>query len=95
MTHAKTSWPLGLAALGVVFGDIGTSPLYAISLLFLHRNGALSPARIYGGISLVIWSLVVVVAAKYAFLALRADNDGEGGVFALYGLLDKVNRRGR
>jgi len=95
MTHAKTSWPLGLAALGVVFGDIGTSPLYAISLLFLHRHGALSPARIYGGISLVIWSLVVVVAAKYAFLALRADNDGEGGVFALYGLLDKVNRRGR
>ena len=95
MNHRKTSWTLGIAALGVVFGDIGTSPLYAISLLFLHRRSALPPERIYGGISLVIWSLVVVVALKYALLALRADNDGEGGVFALYGLLDKVNRRGR
>jgi KUP system potassium uptake protein len=95
MNRGKTSWTLGIAALGVVFGDIGTSPLYAISLLFLHRHSALPPERIYGGISLVIWSLVVVVALKYALLALRADNDGEGGVFALYGLLDKVNRRGR
>jgi KUP system potassium uptake protein len=82
---------VGLAALGVVFGDIGTSPLYAVSLLFLHRGGALSPARIYGGISLVVWALVIIVALKYALLALKAENDGEGGVFALYGLLDTVN----
>jgi KUP system potassium uptake protein len=86
---------VALSALGVVFGDIGTSPLYAISLLFAHRSGPLTQAQVYGGISLVIWSLIVVVALKYAMLVLRADNDGEGGVFALYALLDRVNQGGR
>lgn len=87
---------LSVAALGVVYGDIGTSPLYALNLLFFHhREATPSPEAIYGGISLVIWALTIVVAIKYAFLVLRADNDGEGGVFALYSLLDRFNRRGK
>ena len=84
---------LSLGALGVVYGDIGTSPLYALNLMFFGFNPvALSNANILGGISLVIWALTIVVALKYAIFVLRADNDGEGGVFALYGLLDKFNR---
>ena len=93
--RGHSSKGLGLAALGVVFGDIGTSPLYAISLLFLKSPGGLAREQVYGGISLVVWSLVIIVAIKYALLAMRADNDGEGGVFALYGLLDQFNRGGR
>jgi KUP system potassium uptake protein len=87
---------LGVAALGVVYGDIGTSPLYALNILFFHHRGAaLTPETVYGGLSLVIWALTIVVAVKYAIFVLRADNDGEGGVFALYGLLDKFNRNGK
>lgn len=81
--------------MGVVFGDIGTSPLYAVGLLFAHRLAAPTPVEIVGGISLILWTLTLIVAFKYAFLVLRADNDGEGGVFALYGLLDRFNRKGR
>ena len=84
---------LSLGALGVVYGDIGTSPLYALNLMFFGSNPvALTPPNILGGISLVIWALTIVVALKYAIFVLRADNDGEGGVFALYGLLDKFNK---
>ena len=83
---------LCLGALGVVYGDIGTSPLYALNFMFFGHGGVpLSPDNIVGGISLVVWALTLVVAIKYAILVLRADNDGEGGVFALYGLLDKFN----
>ena len=84
-----------LGALGVVFGDIGTSPLYAVGLLFAHRVMAPTSEEVLGGISLILWTLILVVALKYAFLVLRADNDGEGGVFALYGLLDRFHRKGR
>jgi len=84
---------LSLGALGVVYGDIGTSPLYALNLMFFGFNPvALTSPNILGGISLVIWALTIVVALKYAVFVLRADNDGEGGVFALYGLLDKFNK---
>ena len=95
MSKQRSSAGVALSAIGVVFGDIGTSPLYAISLLFPGRGEHPSAERVIGGISLVLWSLVIIVAVKYAMLAMRADNDGEGGVFALYGLLDKVNRGGR
>jgi len=84
-----------IGALGVVFGDIGTSPLYAASLLFAWQGTHPSPADIVGGISLIVWTLTLVVAIKYAGLVLRADNDGEGGTFALYGLLDRATRNGR
>jgi KUP system potassium uptake protein len=89
-------WALGLGALGVVFGDIGTSPLYTIREC-LH---ALPPAEhataVLGVLSLVFWSLVLVVSVKYATFVLRADNRGEGGIFALLALgrLDQGVRAG-
>ncbi|MFO0703495.1 MAG: KUP/HAK/KT family potassium transporter [Patescibacteria group bacterium] len=83
---------LSIGALGVVYGDIGTSPLYAINEIFfgaLKSQGYPSTENILGGISLVVWALTLIVAFKYIVYVLRADNDGEGGVFALYGLLEK------
>lgn len=92
--HSKL-WLLCLGALGVVYGDIGTSPLYAINKIFFGSgNIALTPANIYGGISLVIWAITLVVSLKYLVFVLRADNDGEGGVFALYGLLNRFKKMG-
>jgi KUP system potassium uptake protein len=85
---------LTVGALGVVYGDIGTSPLYAMDQLFLGRGEASrAPADVIGGVSLVIWTITVIVAIKYALLVLRAQNDGEGGVFALYGLLHDNKKR--
>lgn len=87
---------LSLGALGVVYGDIGTSPLYALDIMFFgHKGIPLTPDNILGGISLVIWSLTIIIAIKYAIFVLRADNDGEGGVFALYALLLKFKHRGK
>ena len=93
-TQRKTG-VLTLAALGVVYGDIGTSPLYAINTIFFGFGGV-EPiaANIYGCISLVIWALTIIIAIKYVVFVLRAGNDGEGGVFALFGLLKNENRRG-
>jgi hypothetical protein len=85
---------LALGALGIVYGDIGTSPLYAMDQLFFGRVSAPTTEEILGGISLVIWTITIIVAVKYAILVLRAQNDGEGGFFALYGLLHEQKRRG-
>ncbi|HJQ91486.1 MAG TPA: potassium transporter Kup [Acidimicrobiia bacterium] len=80
---------LTIAALGVVFGDIGTSPLYALREAMAEETGiAVTQSNVTGVVSLIIWSLVLVVAVKYVFLVLRADNDGEGGILALTSLLD-------
>ena len=84
---------LTLGALGIVYGDIGTSPLYAMDQIF-HGGIERSTANVLGGVSLVIWTLTLIVAIKYALLVLRAQNDGEGGVFALYGLLHDHKGRG-
>jgi KUP system potassium uptake protein len=73
---------LTLAALGVVFGDIGTSPLYAIKQCF-HDGSAVTQPRVFGVLSLIIWALTIVVIGKYVILLMRADNRGEGGIFAL------------
>jgi len=87
---------LAIGALGVVFGDIGTSPLYAIDQIFFgSADIGRTPENVLGAISLAIWTITVVVAIKYALLVLRADNDGEGGVFALYGLLHRFKNEGR
>ena len=87
---------LAIGALGVVFGDIGTSPLYAIDQIFFGlADIRRTPENVLGAISLAIWTITVVVAIKYALLVLRADNDGEGGVFALYGLLHRFKNEGR
>jgi KUP system potassium uptake protein len=81
---------LTLGALGVVFGDIGTSPLYAIQAVF-NINGKsvhVTPANVYGVISLVVWSITMIVSVKYVTFIMRADNHGEGGIMALTSLLD-------
>jgi len=89
----KVGWGLLIGALGIVYGDIGTSPLYAISEAFFgHYDLARTPENILGVMSLVFWSLTLVVTLKYILLILRADNNGEGGIFALLGLLLKKER---
>ena len=78
-----------LGALGVVFGDIGTSPLYALAAVFspLGRHLAITKANVSGVISLVIWAVTLVVSIKYVMFILRTDNKGEGGVMALISLV--------
>lgn len=76
-----------VAALGIVYGDIGTSPLYALKQA-AQAAGQLTPEAIIGLLSLMFWALILVVSAKYAILILRADNQGEGGIMALLALLD-------
>ncbi len=76
-----------LAALGVVFGDIGTSPLYALRECFHGAHGInLSPDNLYGVLSLIVWALILVISVKYLIFVLRADNKGEGGILALMSL---------
>ncbi|HSV35563.1 MAG TPA: potassium transporter Kup [Ramlibacter sp.] len=78
---------LTLAALGIVYGDIGTSPLYTIKEIFGHSTGVpLNPTTIVGAVSVVFWALMLVVTLKYVVLILRADNRGEGGTMALLAL---------
>src|ERR1044071_587168 len=75
---------LTLGALGVVFGDIGTSPLYAVKQSVIAAGGNLpGPPAVLGALSLIFWSLIFVVTVKYVFIIMRADNNGEGGVMAL------------
>ncbi|MCK6529366.1 potassium transporter Kup [Myxococcota bacterium] len=82
---------LSLAALGVVYGDIGTSPLYAVREAFLEEHGvAVSPPAVLGVLSLVLWSLVLVISVKYLAFIVRADNRGEGGILALTSLVTPV-----
>ncbi|GAA5520227.1 potassium transporter Kup [Aliifodinibius salicampi] len=79
---------LSLGAIGVVYGDIGTSPIYAIKESFHSSYGlAASPANIMGVLSLIFWSLILVISVKYLLLVLRADNKGEGGIIALTALV--------
>jgi KUP system potassium uptake protein len=88
---------LSLGALGVVYGDIGTSPLYAIQAAFNTSEKGhgfpVSEAAVYGVLSMIVWSLVIVVAVKYIYFILRADNRGEGGVLSLLALLLQTERR--
>jgi KUP system potassium uptake protein len=83
---------LMLGALGVVYGDIGTSPLYALQTVFSIDHGIVRPTSgdVYGVISLVFWSVTLIVSVKYVTFILRTDNDGEGGVMALAALVRRV-----
>jgi KUP system potassium uptake protein len=83
---------LTLGALGVVFGDIGTSPLYALQTVFTADSHAVhvNPLEVYGVISLVFWSITMVVSVKYVSFIMRADNHGEGGIMALTALVTSV-----
>ncbi|MGE5336598.1 MAG: KUP/HAK/KT family potassium transporter, partial [Gemmatimonadota bacterium] len=84
---------LVLGALGVVFGDIGTSPLYALKEVFGSQHPVpLNNANILGALSLVFWTLLVIVTLKYVTLILRADNRGEGGILALLALVVRLTR---
>ncbi len=89
-SKSHSSWPLALVALGVVFGDIGTSPLYALRECLAHMG--FDPedpdsTLVYGPVSLMFWSLSIMVSGKYLMLLSRATNQGEGGMFALLSLL--------
>jgi KUP system potassium uptake protein len=89
---------LTLAALGVVFGDIGTSPLYALTSVFAVHGVKPDYAGVYGMISLVVWTIVLVVSVKYVAFVMRADNEGEGGIMALVALVAELpvkNRRAK
>ena len=77
---------LYLGALGVVYGDIGTSPLYTVKLCFVELGGVITHANVYGVLSLLTWALIVVVTLKYVSVIMRADNRGEGGILALTAL---------
>ncbi|WP_432736385.1 potassium transporter Kup [Maridesulfovibrio sp. FT414] len=84
----KRQMGLALGALGVVFGDIGTSPLYAMKACFSgHHAITLNPENVLGVLSLIIWSLLIVICLKYVTFVMAADNKGEGGIFALYELV--------
>jgi KUP system potassium uptake protein len=85
---------LSLLALGIVYGDIGTSPLYAMRECFAgHHPVPLTPANVYGVLSLIFWTLVTVVTLKYHVYVIRFDNRGEGGILALLGLIGYSSRR--
>ena len=88
-TSRWASLALSVGALGVVYGDIGTSPLYTIQLIFTVHPLSPSPGHVYGAISLIFWSLVMVVTLKYVLLILRADNHGDGGIMALVALVQQ------
>jgi KUP system potassium uptake protein len=87
---------LVLGALGVVYGDIGTSPLYALKECFSPEHGiALTPANVHGILSLLFWTMTLVVSLKYVVFVLRADNDGEGGILSLVALATRGVADGR
>jgi KUP system potassium uptake protein len=100
--HPAAFWPLTLGALGVVFGDIGTSPLYTIKECILHARmetgGQFVRDDLFGILSLIFWSMTLVVTVKYLLFIMKADNKGEGGIFALLALVPREMRdtaRGR
>ncbi|WP_129045326.1 KUP/HAK/KT family potassium transporter [Companilactobacillus metriopterae] len=92
--HSRMSIAGFLIALGIVYGDIGTSPLYVMHSLMLGNGGLahMSDEFILGSVSLIFWTMTLVTTVKYVLIALRADNHGEGGIFALYTLVRKRAR---
>src|ERR1700754_973998 len=86
--HHDSLPTLAVGAIGVVFGDIGTSPLYALKESFIgHHPLTVDRAHIFGVLSLIFWTMMLVVTVKYVFVILRADNRGEGGSLALLALI--------
>ena len=90
-THKTALHTMALAALGVVFGDIGTSPLYTMKEVFSagHHPLALNAGNVYGILSLITWALILIVSVKYVAFIMRADNRGEGGIMALLALASR------
>src|SRR4051794_20891194 len=92
MPHASSIWILTVGSLGVVYGDIGTSPLYALkeSLSAAAAGGSVTREMVFGIVSLILWALIVIVTIKYVLFILRADNNGEGGTLTLMALAQKA-----
>ncbi len=93
--HGRQFWALTLGAIGVVYGDIGTSPLYALreAVTSAHEHGISTGEAVIGVLSLILWTLTLIVTLKYVLVLLRADNKGEGGTFALMALGQSVAKR--
>src|SRR6516225_1748258 len=86
-------WGLAFGSIGVVYGDIGTSPLYAVRVALEAATGSghgVTRAAVIGVISLILWALIVVVTLKYVVILLRADNNGEGGTLTLMALASRA-----
>jgi KUP system potassium uptake protein len=86
-------WALFIGAIGVVYGDIGTSPIYAFRVATLAASdqaGVVSEAAVFGVLSLIFWTLILIVTLKYVIILIRADNNGEGGTLALMALAQRA-----
>jgi KUP system potassium uptake protein len=93
--HGGSIIPLAIGALGVVYGDIGTSPLYALRECFVgHHALPVTAPNVLGVLSLVFWSLIMIVSVKYLMFLMRADNEGEGGILALLALVERKDTNG-
>jgi len=93
--ESPSSRALVVGAIGVVFGDIGTSPLYSLKECFSPEHGIpFSPDAVLGIISMLFWAFVIVVSLKYVMFVMRADNNGEGGILALMALALRQRRHG-
>src|SRR5438132_9557818 len=90
--HPTSFWALTIGSIGVVYGDIGTSPLYAFreAITAATAGGDVTPAAVLGVLSLIFWALIIVVTLKYVLLLLRADNNGEGGTLTLMALAQRA-----
>jgi KUP system potassium uptake protein len=95
MRRMQVPGPLALAALGVVFGDIGTSPLYTLNTCFSTANAAPTLENTLGIISLLAWALIIVVCIKYVGVLMRVDHEGEGGILALLALVSPPRLLGK
>ena len=91
----RTFWALTLGSMGVVFGDIGTSPLYAFRVALQAAAAEQSGEGVLGVLSLILWALILVVTCKYVLILLRADNKGEGGTLSLMALAQGALGQGR
>jgi KUP system potassium uptake protein len=92
---ARAQTFLALTALGVVFGDIGTSPLYAFSVALKATGDAPGATQVFGVVSLTFWALMLIISLKYVAIVMRADNDGEGGILALLSLVEHHDASGQ
>src|SRR5665648_1115538 len=79
----KTTPAAALAALGIVYGDLGTSPLYTLQAVVSATGGHFSPEAALGSLSLIFWALIITISVKYCLFVMRADNHGEGGILAV------------
>ncbi len=91
----KTTPAIALAALGIVYGDLGTSPLYTLQAVFRAAGGHFSREAALGSLSLIFWTLIITISVKYCQFVMRADNHGEGGILALMSMTDANWSEGR